>query len=74
MKVRCSNCRRYEKINKNTIHCTKCDRWYCERCWVDFSDECWPTDNEEEAKKPRRFLTPRGKNGEFVCDECDECL
>ncbi len=71
-RVICNCCNNSFIPGKNTIHCINCDRWYCEKtsCWVDFNDECWPTDSDE---KPKFFIAPKDENGAYMCEGCDEC-
>jgi len=69
----CASCDEDFPVDKLTIHCIKCDRWYCPEtsCWVDFNDESWPTDNDNVQR--RFWKCERGSLGEFEADGCDNC-
>ena len=50
-------------INNNTIHCKKCDRWFCDRCWSDWNDE----------GNPSMMTTDRFVN-HYEEENCDYCV
>lgn len=73
----CFSCKKHI-INKNTsIHCCKCNKFYCENCHSEFNDENFPTNDPK--KLVNRFWFYYNKycyeNGPFCFthDFCDEC-
>lgn len=67
----CNACEREFEPDRLTIHCTKCDRYWCSEtsCWTDFCSESWPADE----KQRHFFVCEREASGAFAVDGCDEC-
>ena len=63
MRKVCVGCSKEFSVDSESIHCKKCDRWYCCDCWVEYNDQWFCS-----------FLCKRGPNGEMAPDNaCDEC-
>ena len=80
----CEGCTEVFTVDRETIHCLKCDRWYCTKCWTEYDDENWPTDVGTDyddknwlcTEKSRFWECERGAYGEFEVPAkkgCDEC-
>lgn len=61
----CSGCSKKFMTGPNTIHCLRCDRWYCTEteCWIEWNDENMAGN-----------CCKKGINGEYIAYDCDECL
>jgi hypothetical protein len=59
---KCCNCKTFFTIINNTLNCTDCGRWYCEKaeCWIDCNDEFFN-------------YQIRGQAGCALASTCDAC-
>lgn len=75
MKKLCDICLQIFEVGKGTIHCLKCDRWYCSdtSCQIEYDDQNIPCDPGEEGQREDAtyYVLPKGPNGEFVDEDCD---
>ena len=68
--MKCSECKNNFIPSSSTIHCLRCNRWFCENCWIDFNDEGWP---DTETHGNRFYKCPQGTHGEFLTSDCEPC-
>lgn len=64
MELNCSCCKKDFTVNKNSIHCLRCDGWLCKTCWCEWNDE----------QCPYYCNLKRGEHNEFIAKDCDLCL
>jgi len=73
MKKKCCACEQEFEIDKDTIHCLNCDRWYCchTSCWLNYDEDPTEWPNHIDKQSPETYWY--GPNGEFEVTNCDIC-